>query len=81
MEKIQGIVSWFSSSGQSFGYIIRDDGGQIFVHYKNILSEGQPDPHFKKLEKGQRVEFEIAPGHFCAGTQAVKVKVLLVGAT
>jgi cold shock CspA family protein len=81
MERLQGIVSWFSSKGQSFGYILKDDGGQVFVHYKNILEEGQADKNFRKLEKGQRVEFEIAPGHFCAGTQAVKVRVIISGTT
>lgn len=76
MEKMQGVVAWFSSKGQSFGYITRNDGTQVFVHYKNILEEGQADKHFRKLEPGQVVEFEIAPGHFCAGTQAVKVRVI-----
>lgn len=74
MEKFLGTVAWFSSKGQAYGYITKDDGIQVFVHYKNIVEESPSN--FRKLEPGQRVEFEIAPGHFCAGTQAVKVRVI-----
>lgn len=81
MERMQGIVSWFSSKGQSYGFIQKDEGGQVFVHYKSLLEDGQADKSFKKLEAGQRVEFEIAPGHFCAGTQAVKVRIISDGST
>lgn len=74
-----GIVKWFSSKAQSFGFITRDDGPDVFVHYRGLAEEGQADPKYKMLVPGQRVSFELAPGHYCAGTQAVNVKVVANG--
>lgn len=76
MSVLTGTVKWFASKQQSFGFILRDDGGEIFVHYRGISEEGQADKKYKVLQPGQRVEFEIAPGHFCDGTQAINVKVI-----
>ncbi len=51
MEK--GTVKWFNSS-KGFGFISREEGDDIFVHYKAIQGDG-----YKSLEEGQEVEFEI----------------------
>lgn len=78
-QRIEGIVAWFSSAGQSWGSIDYGDGCRVFVHYKNILPDNQPDQKYRTLTAGQAVEFEIAEGHRGNGTQAVNVRVLLRG--
>jgi len=72
---ISGTVKWFSTKGEAYGYITKDDGGEVFVHYKALLDEGQENPRFKCLKPGQRVSFEIIDGHLGKGTQAVNVKI------
>jgi cold shock CspA family protein len=77
---MEGIVKWFSSANQPWGFIRFQDGAvqcEIFCHYKHIEPEGQENPKFRTLKPGQRVYFEIGPG-FPAnkGTQAMKVRVL-----
>ena len=62
-------VKWFDSK-KGYGFILTDDGGEIFVHYTGIVAEG-----FKALTEGQNVEFEIAENER-GGRQAVEVKVL-----
>ena len=64
-----GKVKWFDSK-KGYGFILTDDGGEIFVHYTGIVAEG-----FKALTEGQNVEFEIAENER-RGRQAVEVKVL-----
>ena len=63
-----GTVKWFDSK-KGYGFILTDDGGEIFVHYTGIVAEG-----FKALTEGQNVEFEIAENER-GGRQAVEVKV------
>ena len=60
-----GIVKWFNSS-KGYGFITRDEGDDIFVHYKAIQGEG-----FKTLNEGDRVQFEIEKGP--KGLQATNV--------
>ncbi|MFQ5636435.1 MAG: cold-shock protein [bacterium] len=60
-----GTVKWFNSS-KGYGFITRESGDDIFVHFKAILTEG-----FKSLEEGDRVEFEVEQGP--KGLQATKV--------
>jgi cold shock CspA family protein len=79
----KGVVKWFGSKGEAFGYIhkfnhVNGVPGEIFVHYKNILPENQENPKFKVLPKGRWVEFEIGSGFPSAaqGTQAINVKLL-----
>jgi CspA family cold shock protein len=51
-----GTVKWFNSS-KGYGFIVRDQGEDIFVHYSAISGEG-----YRALEEGQRVEFSIGEG-------------------
>ena len=51
----KGRVKWFNSS-KGYGFIERDNGSDVFVHYSSINMEG-----YKNLEEGQEVEFEAVP--------------------
>lgn len=62
---MQGKVKWFNAE-KGYGFIEREDGGDVFVHYSAIQMEG-----FKTLEEGQLVEFEIVEGS--RGPQAANV--------
>ena len=64
----QGTVKWFNSS-KGYGFIQRDSGGDVFVHYKSIGGGG-----FKKLNEGDKVEFEVTETD--KGLQATNVKAL-----
>jgi cold shock protein len=63
-----GTVKWFNSA-KGYGFISREEGDDVFVHYKAIESEG-----FKTLDEGDEVEFEIGEGP--KGLQATRVKKL-----
>ncbi len=65
---MKGKVKWFDNV-KGYGFIIADDGEEVFVHHKEILQEG-----FKELEEDQRVEFELVQGD--RGPAAYKVKVI-----
>ena len=62
---MQGQVKWFNNS-KGYGFIGRDDGPDIFVHYSAIISEG-----YRTLNEGDRVKFEITQGP--KGPQATNV--------
>jgi len=61
-----GTVKWFNDA-KGFGFIAQDDGGDdVFVHFSAITGDG-----FKRLDEGQRVEFEVEDGQ--KGPQARNV--------
>ena len=62
---MHGKVKWFNAE-KGYGFIEREDGGDVFVHFSAIQSEG-----FKTLEEGQEVEFDIVEG--ARGPQAANV--------
>ncbi|MDN5359625.1 MAG: cold shock protein [Thermotogaceae bacterium] len=61
----KGTVKWFNTQ-KGYGFITKDDGDDVFVHYSAIQSDG-----FRNLEEGQAVEFEISDGN--KGPQASNV--------
>jgi cold shock protein len=62
---MQGKVKWFNAE-KGFGFIEREGGDDVFVHFSAIQSDG-----FKTLEEGQSVEFDIVEG--ARGPQAANV--------
>jgi len=54
MEK--GTVKWFNGT-KGFGFITRESGEDVFVHYKSISGEG-----YKSLNEGDQVQFEVEQG-------------------
>jgi CspA family cold shock protein len=69
MDKLEeGTVKWFNDQ-KGYGFIACDNGKEIFVHFRAILSDG-----YKKLIEGQRVRFVIEQGQ--KGLQAGSVKAI-----
>lgn len=65
MERLKGTVKWFNNA-KGYGFIGREDGPDVFVHYSAITGEG-----YKSLQEGDAVEFEIVQGQ--KGPQAANV--------
>jgi CspA family cold shock protein len=67
-EMTQGTVKFFNAE-KGYGFISRDQGDDLFVHYSNIAGDG-----YKSLDEGQRVEFDIGKGK--KGDEAQNVRVI-----
>ena len=63
-----GTVKFFNAE-KGFGFITREQGEDVFVHYSNIQGNG-----YKSLSEGQQVEFDVAPGR--KGEEAQNVRVI-----
>lgn len=63
-----GTVKWFNGE-KGYGFISREQGEDVFVHYSNIQGSG-----YRSLEEGQQVEFDTAPGR--KGEEAQNVRVI-----
>jgi CspA family cold shock protein len=61
-------VKWFNNE-KGYGFIAREGGDDVFVHFSNIQANG-----YRTLEEGQRVEFDVAPGR--KGEEAQNVRVV-----
>ncbi len=61
-----GTVKFFHTE-KGYGFISREDGEDVFVHYSNIDGSG-----YRSLEEGQKVEFEVGPGR--KGDEALNVR-------
>ena len=55
-DRENGTVKWFNGE-KGYGFIEREEGDDVFVHYSAILGEG-----FRNLDEGQRVEFSVEQG-------------------
>ncbi len=64
-ERIVGTVKWFNS-GKGYGFIAREGGEDVFVHFSAIKGDG-----YRNLEEGQKVEFSVTKGP--KGLQAADV--------
>jgi CspA family cold shock protein len=63
----KGVVKWFNGS-KGYGFISREDGDDVFVHYSAIEDTGG----YRTLEEGDKVEFEVTEGP--KGLQATAVR-------
>ena len=63
-----GTVKFFNAE-KGFGFISREQGDDVFVHFSNIAGDG-----YKSLDEGQKVEFDVAPGR--KGEEAQNVRVI-----
>ncbi len=63
-----GTVKFFNSE-KGYGFISREQGEDVFVHYSNIQGQG-----YRSLQEGQRVEFDVAPGR--KGEEAQNVRAI-----
>jgi CspA family cold shock protein len=63
-----GTVKWFNSE-KGYGFISREAGPDVFVHYSAIQMDG-----YRNLDEGQRVEFELGPGK--KGEEAQNVRAI-----
>lgn len=67
-DRITGTVKWFNGD-KGFGFISREGGDDVFVHFSAIQSDG-----YRNLDEGQKVEFSVEQGN--RGPQAVNVTVI-----
>ena len=65
---MQGTVKFFNND-KGYGFISREGGDDVFVHFSNIVGEGH-----RSLSEGQTVEFDVAPGR--KGEEAQNVRAI-----
>jgi cold shock protein len=63
-----GTVKWFNSE-KGYGFISREEGPDVFVHYSAIQMDG-----YRSLEEGQHVQFDVGPGK--KGEEAQNVRMV-----
>ena len=68
-EREHGTVKWFNAE-KGYGFIARELGGDVFVHYSEIRMSG-----YRSLEEGQRVSFTVTEGR--KGPQAQEVELAM----
>jgi len=66
-ERELGTVKWFNAV-KGYGFIERESGGDVFVHYSAIAGTG-----YRSLQEGQRVEFTLVQGEKGPAAEAVEV--------
>jgi CspA family cold shock protein len=66
-ERELGTVKWFNAV-KGYGFIERESGGDVFVHYSAIAGSG-----YRSLQEGQRVEFTLVQGEKGPAAEAVEV--------
>lgn len=66
MAQYNGVVRWFNNS-KGFGFLGRQDGPDVFVHYSSIQGDG-----YKSLQEGEAISFDVIEGE--KGLQADKVQ-------
>ena len=66
MSTIQGTVKFFNAE-KGYGFISREGGDDVFVHFSNIVGDG-----YRSLSEGQSVEFEVGAGK--KGPEALNVR-------
>jgi cold shock protein len=72
--EVIGVVKWFNNE-KGFGFISREDGPDVFVHYKAIkANEDRKGDGYRSLQEGQRVRFTVSAGQ--KGPQADNVTVI-----
>lgn len=69
-QKERGVVKWFNVT-KGYGFITREEGGDVFVHFRSIQGRGNER---RSLAEGQQVEFVLSHGE--KGPQAEQVTVL-----
>jgi CspA family cold shock protein len=67
-DRVVGTVKWFNAS-KGYGFIEREGGADVFVHYSAIQSDG-----YRSLQEGQKVEFSVEQGP--KGLQAARVTIV-----
>jgi CspA family cold shock protein len=66
VKEMRGTVKWFNDN-KGFGFIMQENGPEVFVHFSEIQGEG-----FKTLNEGDEVEFDLAEGE--RGPKATNVR-------
>ena len=69
----RGAVKWFNRS-KGYGFILTEDGHEVFAHWQNIADEPEPGTSRKNLYDGQQVSFGIARNPNGKGQMATDIK-------